>query len=276
MDLSHLLDSNIWILIGVLALAGCGSGFLAGMLGVGGGIVVVPALFHVLGAFDVPLDLRMHIAVGTSLGSIVPTSIISLRAHNKRGAIDWPLFRQWGPWVAVGVVLGSIIASDVRGATLTLIFAIMSMIVALYLALGRPDFHLTNKLPGTPIRQAICLFIGGVSAMMGIGGGSLSVPAMTLCSYPIRRAIGTASALGLIIAVPGTITFMVTGLNESGLPPASLGYVNIIAVLALVPSSLIFAPIGAKVAHTTPQIILRRCFAGFLFITSLRMFYSLF
>jgi uncharacterized membrane protein YfcA len=276
MDLSHLLDSNIWILIGVLALAGCGSGFLAGMLGVGGGIVVVPALFHVLGAFDVPLDLRMHIAVGTSLGSIVPTSIISLRAHNKRGAIDWPLFRQWGPWVAVGVVLGSIIASDVRGATLTLIFAIMSMIVALYLALGRPDFHLTNKLPGTPIRQAICLFIGGVSAMMGIGGGSLSVPAMTLCSYPIRRAIGTASALGLIIAVPGTITFMVTGLNESGLPPASLGYVNIIAVLALVPSSLIFAPIGAKVAHTIPQIILRRCFAGFLFITSLRMFYSLF
>jgi len=276
MDLSGLLDSDIWILIGVLALAGCGSGFLAGMLGVGGGIVVVPALFHVLGAFDVPLDLRMHIAVGTSLGSIVPTSIISLRAHNKRGAIDWPLFRQWGPWVAVGVILGSIIASDVRGATLTLIFAIMSMIVALYLALGRPDFHLTDKLPGTPIRQAICLFIGGVSAMMGIGGGSLSVPAMTLCSYPIRRAVGTASALGLIIAVPGTITFMVTGLHEGGLPPVSLGYVNLIAVLALVPSSLVFAPIGAKVAHTIPQIILRRCFAGFLFITSLRMFYSLF
>jgi uncharacterized membrane protein YfcA len=276
MDLSHLLDSDIWLLIGVLALAGCGSGFLAGMLGVGGGIVVVPALFHVLGAFDVPLDLRMHIAVGTSLGSIVPTSIISLRAHNKRGAVDWPLFRQWGPWVAVGVVAGSIIASDVRGATLTLIFAIMSMIVALYLALGRPDFHLTDKLPGTPIRQAICLFIGGVSAMMGIGGGSLSVPAMTLCSYPIRRAVGTASALGLIIAVPGTLTFIVTGFGEGGLPPASLGYVNIIAVLALVPSSLIFAPIGAKVAHTMPQIILRRCFAGFLFVTSVRMFYSLF
>jgi uncharacterized membrane protein YfcA len=276
MDLSGLLDSDIWILIGVLALAGCGSGFLAGMLGVGGGIVVVPALFHVLGAFDVPLDLRMHIAVGTSLGSIVPTSMISMRAHNKRGAIDWPLFRQWGPWVAVGVVLGSIIASDVRGATLTLIFAVMSLVVALYLAIGRPDFHLTDKLPGTPIRQAICLFIGSVSAMMGIGGGSLSVPAMTLCSYPIRRAVGTASALGLIIAVPGTITFMVTGFNEGGLPPVSLGYVNLIAVLALVPSSLIFAPIGAKVAHTIPQIILRRCFAGFLFITSLRMFYSLF
>lgn len=276
MDLSGLLSSDIWLLIGVLALAGCGSGFLAGMLGVGGGIVVVPALFQVLGAFDVPLDLRMHIAVGTSLGSIVPTSIISLRAHNKRGAVDWPLFRQWGPWVAFGVILGSIIASDVRGATLTLIFAIMSMIVALYLALGRPDFHLTDKLPGTPIRQAICLFIGGVSAMMGIGGGSLSVPAMTLCSYPIRRAVGTASALGLIIAVPGTLTFMVTGFSEGGLPPASVGYVNLIAVLALVPSSLVFAPIGAKVAHTIPQIILRRCFAAFLFVTSLRMFYSLF
>ncbi|WP_374310963.1 sulfite exporter TauE/SafE family protein [Dongia sp.] len=275
MDLSSIFSGETWFLIGILALAGCGSGFLAGMLGVGGGIVVVPALFHVLAAFDVPLDLRMHIAVGTSLGSIVPTSIISLRAHNKRGAVDWGLLRQWAPWVAAGVILGSIIASDVRGATLTLIFAIMSLLVASYLAIGRADFHITDKLPGTPIRQAICLFIGGVSAMMGIGGGSLSVPAMTLCSYPIRRAVGTASAIGLIIAVPGTITFMVTGFGETGLPMASVGYVNLVAVAALVPSSLIFAPIGAKVAHTIPQIVLRRCFAGFLLLTSLRMFYSL-
>ncbi|WP_374651205.1 sulfite exporter TauE/SafE family protein [Dongia sp.] len=275
MDLAGIFSSDIWFLVGILALAGCGSGFLAGLLGVGGGIVVVPALFHVLAAFDVPLDLRMHIAVGTSLGSIVPTSIISLRAHNKRGAVDWNLLRQWAPWVALGVIFGSIVASDVRGATLTLIFAIMSLLVASYLAIGRADFHITDKLPGTPMRQAVCLFIGGVSAMMGIGGGSLSVPAMTLCSYPIRRAVGTASAIGLIIAVPGTITFMVTGFNLAGLPVASLGYVNLIAVMALVPSSLIFAPIGAKVAHTIPQIVLRRCFAGFLLLTSLRMFYSL-
>jgi uncharacterized membrane protein YfcA len=125
------------------------------------------------------------------------------------------------------------------------------------------------------LRQVVCLFIGGVSAMMGIGGGSLSVPAMTLCSYPIRRAVGTASAIGLIIAVPGTITFIATGFSQVGLPAASLGYVNLIAVAALVPSSLIFAPIGAKVAHTIPQIVLRRCFAAFLLLTSLRMFYSL-
>ncbi len=275
MDSTALSLSNITFLIGVLALAGCGSGFLAGMLGVGGGIVVVPALFHVLEAFDVPLDLRMHIAVGTSPGSIVPTSIISLRAHHKRGGVDWQLLKQWAPWIALGVILGSIIASDVRGATLTLIFAIMSLLVATYLAIGRPDFHLTDKLPGTPIRQAICLFIGGVSAMMGIGGGSLSVPAMTLCSYPIRRAVATASAIGLIIAVPGALTFMVTGLGETGLPTGSLGFVNLIAVAALVPSSLIFAPLGAKVAHSIPQIVLRRCFACFLMITSLRMFYSL-
>lgn len=276
MDQAGFFSGDAWILVGILALAGCGSGFLAGLLGVGGGIVVVPALFHVLAAFDVPLDLRMHIAVGTSLGSIVPTSIISLRAHNKRGAVDWPLLRQWAPWVAVGVILGSVIASDVRGETLTLIFAIMSLVVASYLAIGRSDYHLTDKLPQTPIRQAICLFIGSVSAMMGIGGGSLTVPALTLCSYPIRRAVGTASAIGLIIAVPGALTFIVTGLGESGLPLASLGYVNLLAVAALVPSSLIFAPLGAKVAHTIPAVFLRRCFAGFLLITSLRMFYSLF
>lgn len=275
MDHISFFSGEIWFLIGILALAGCGSGFLAGMLGVGGGIVVVPALFQVMSAFGVPDDLRMHIAVGTSLGSIVPTSIISLRAHNKRGAVDWALFRQWAPWIALGVVLGSFIASEVRGATLTLVFAIMSLLVASYLAIGRPDFHLTDKMPGTPIRQAICLFIGGVSAMMGIGGGSLSVPAMTLCSYPIRRAVGTASAIGLIIAVPGTLTFIVTGWHEASLPVASFGYVNLLAVAALVPSSLIFAPIGAKVAHTIPQIVLRRCFAAFLLLTSLRMFYSL-
>ena len=275
MDLPSLLSSEIWLLIGLLALAGCGSGFLAGMLGVGGGIVVVPALFQVMSAFDVPDDLRMHIAVGTSLGSIIPTSIISLRSHNKRGAIDWDLLKSWAPWIAVGVILGSFIASEVRGATLTLIFAIMSLLVASYLAIGRSDFHLTDKLPGTPVRQMICLFIGGVSAMMGIGGGSLSVPAMTLCSYPIRRAVGTASAIGLIIAVPGTLTFIVTGWHEGALPIASLGYVNLLAVAALGPSSLIFAPIGAKVAHTVPQSVLRRCFAAFLLLTSLRMFYSL-
>lgn len=272
---STIFGGEIWILVGILAVAGCGSGFLAGLLGVGGGIVVVPALFHVLAAFDVPLDLRMHIAVGTSLGSIVPTSIISLRAHHKRGAVDWPLLRQWAPWVAIGVVFGSLIASDVRGATLTLVFAIMSLAVAAYLAIGRSDFHLTDELPGTPIRQMICLFIGGVSAMMGIGGGSLTVPALTLCSYPIRRAVGTASAIGLIIAVPGTITFVMTGIDETGLPTASLGYVNLLAVAALVPSSLIFAPIGARVTHTIPATLLRRCFAGFLLLTSLRMFYSL-
>jgi uncharacterized membrane protein YfcA len=275
MDPTSISNSELWLLIGILAIAGCGSGFLAGMLGVGGGIVVVPALFYVLGAFDVPLDLRMHIAVGTSLGSIVPTSLISLRAHHKRGAVDWSLLRQWAPWVGLGAVLGSVIASEVRGATLTLVFAIMSMLVAAYLALGRSDFHLTDKLPGSPIRQTICLFIGGISAMMGIGGGSLSVPALTLCSYPIRRAVGTASAIGLIIAVPGTLAFMVTGFDEAGLPAASLGYVNLLAVASLVPGSLIFAPIGAKVAHTIPALVLRRCFAVFLLVTSLRMFYSL-
>jgi uncharacterized membrane protein YfcA len=270
-----LFSDQVWLLAGILALAGCFSGFLAGLLGVGGGIVVVPALFHVLGAFDVPLDLRMHIAIGTSLGSIVPTSIISLRAHNRRGGVDWPLLGQWAPWIAVGVVIGSVLASMARGATLTAIFAVMALVIATYLAFARSDYHVSKTLPQTPLRQIICIAIGGFSAMMGIGGGSFTVPTLTLCSYPIRRAVGTASAIGLIIAVPGAISFIATGWGVDGLPNASLGYVNLLAVAALVPSSLIFAPLGAKVAHTVSGDILRKFFALFLLATSLRMFYSL-
>lgn len=270
-----MATEQILLLVGILALAGCFSGFLAGLLGVGGGIVVVPALFHVLGAFDVPLDIRMHVAIGTSLGSIVPTSIISLRAHNKRGGVDWALFRQWGPWVAVGVVIGSVLASMARGATLTAIFAVMALVIAAYLAFARADFHVSKTLPQTPLRQIICIAIGGFSAMMGIGGGSFTVPTLTLCSYPIRRAVGTASAMGLIIAVPGALSFVATGWGVDGLPAGSLGYVNLLAVAALVPSSLIFAPLGARAAHTLPGGYLRKFFALFLLATSVRMFYSL-
>lgn len=268
-------DQQALLLAGILALAGCGSGFLAGLLGVGGGIVVVPALFHVLGAFDVSLDLRMHIAIGTSLGSIVPTSIISLWSHHRRGGVDWPLWRQWAPWIALGVVIGSVLASFARGATLTAIFAVMALVVAGYLAFVRSDYHISKSLPGTPLRQLISIAIGGFSAMMGIGGGSFMVPTLTLSSYPIRRAVGTASAVGLIIAVPGAISFMATGWGLDGLPAASLGYVNLLAVAALVPSSLVFAPLGARVAHTVSGDILRKFFALFLLATSMRMFYSL-
>lgn len=270
-----MFDYDILLLAGMLALAGCFSGFLAGLLGVGGGIVVVPVLFHVLGAFDVPFDLRMHIAIGTSLGSIVPTSIISLRSHHRRGAVDWGMLKQWAPWIAVGVVIGSVLASIAKGATLTLIFAVMALVIAGYLAFARSDYHLAKSLPVTPWRQAICIAIGGFSAMMGIGGGSFTVPTLTLCSYPIRRAVGTASAVGLIIAVPGAISFVVTGWGLAGLPEMSLGYVNMLAVAMLVPGSLVCAPLGARVAHTVPGGILRKFFALFLLATSMRMFYSL-
>lgn len=268
-------EQDMLLLAGILALAGCFSGFLAGLLGVGGGIVVVPALFHVLGAFDVPLDIRMHVAIGTSLGSIVPTSLISLKSHHKRGAVDWPLLKSWAPWIALGVVIGSLVASYAKGTTLTLTFAVMALLIAGYLAFARADYHIAKSLPASPWRQLICIAIGGFSAMMGIGGGSFTVPTLALCSYPIRRAVGTASAVGLLIAVPGAISFVITGWGTAGLPEFSLGYVNVLAVAMLVPGSLVCAPLGARVAHTMPGGILRKFFALFLLATSTRMFYSL-
>lgn len=272
MDLDY---ASLAALVAALFAAGIFAGLLAGLLGVGGGIVVVPVLFQVFTFLGVDEAVRMHLAVGTSLATIIPTSIASVRSHHRRGSVDIPLVRAWGPSILAGVVMGTVIASLVRGWVLTAVFGTIALAVAANMALRRDGWVVRDTLPSGLPKHAIGATIGVISAMMGIGGGSLTVPILSACSYPIRKAVGTAAAIGLIIAVPGAVGFIVSGNGVPGRPFGSLGYVNLVGFALLIPATTLSAPWGAKIAHAINPVNLRRAFAVFLLLTSLRMFYSL-
>ena len=257
-----------------LVIAGAVGGLVAGLLGVGGGIVVVPILYHVLSLLGVDESVRMHIAVGTSLATIIPTSFSSVTAHNRKGAVDWDLLRRWAAPMVVGVLIGSALAGLASGRALSLVFACVALPVALHLAFGGEERRLADRLPGGAAGMALPAFIGGVSTMMGIGGGTVGVPAMTLCGVPIHRAVGTASAFGVIISIPGTLGAIAAGWHAHGLPPYSLGYVNLLGFILIAPISYIMAPVGAHFAQATDKKRLRILFAAFIAITAGRMLWD--
>jgi uncharacterized membrane protein YfcA len=257
-----------------LVIAGVVGGLVAGMLGVGGGIVIVPVLYHVMDLMGIDPNVRMHIAVGTSLATIVPTSLSSLRSHNARGAVDWDLLRRWLLPMLVGVVAGSVLAGFAKGQSLALFFAVVALPVAIQMAFWGDTKKISDHLPTGVGGLALPFGIAGVSTMMGIGGGTVGVPAMTLCGVPIHRAVGTASAFGAIIAVPGTIGAIVAGWGAAHLPPYSLGYVNLLGFILIAPASYFVAPLGARLAHSTDKRSLRMVFAFFIAITAGRMLYD--
>jgi len=236
----------------------------------------VPLLFNVFPLFGIPEAIQMKLAVATSLATIVPTSIQSARKHHAKGAMDVGLIRSIWPAMLVGVALGTALAVYVHGDGLTAVFAVVALLVALNMGLTGVDSKITDGMPTGVGRQAIGLGIGGISAMMGIGGGTLGVPILSLCGVPIRSAVATSSAFGLIISIPATIGFIWGGWGDPLLPPFSLGYVNLIGFALIVPSSLLATPWGVHLAHTIPPIWLKRAFGAFLLITSIRMFWKLF
>lgn len=268
-----LLEISL-LAVGLLA-TGAISGVVAGLLGVGGGIVIVPVLFHLFTTMNISADVRMHLAVGTSLATIIATSSSSIRAHWRRGAVDTALLRQWGPWIFVGVLVGTALAGLVRGTLLSAVFASVALVVAVHMGLGSPRKVISEQLPEGVSRAGLAGFIGAVSAMMGIGGGTLSVPILTLFNYPIHRAVGTAAAIGFIIGVPGAIGFVISGWSAPNLPPFSFGYINLLGLALILPTSMLLAPVGAKLAHSLDTTRLRRVFAIFLAVTAARMFYGL-
>lgn len=264
------------VIFGALLLAaGAVAGVTAGLLGVGGGIVIVPVLWHMFDAIGIDEDVRMHVAVGTSLATIIATSVSSVRAHHRRGAVDFALLRSWGIWIFLGVLAGTAIAGFVRGPVLTAVFATVALIVSLHMGFGKQDWRIAESLPRNPGKAGLAAVIGAISAMMGIGGGTLSVPILSLFGYPIHRAVGTAAAIGFIIGIPGTIGFIITGLGVPERPPLSLGYISLIGFALIFPTSTLLAPYGAKLAHGLNTRNLKRVFAVFLGFTALRMFYDL-
>ena len=261
-----------WLgLFGWMLGAGAIAGLLAGLLGVGGGIVLVPALFYGLGLLGVPDSVRMHTAIATSLATVIVTAYRSARSHHRRGAVDTELLRLWAPAIVVGVALGSGVSASLDGIGLARLFAVMALGIAAYMGFGSQDWRLVERPPTGPARFGFGGFVGGFSVMMGLGGGTLGVPTLTLCGVPIRRAVGTAAGLGPIIAVPGVLALIWTGWGVPDRLPGSLGFVHVLGFAMIVPMTWLLAPVGARWAHALPPKALRRGFAFFLGLTALRM-----
>ena len=272
--LEFVSDHGSWV--AAMVFAGVLGGFVAGLLGVGGGIVIVPVLYFILSGMNIDLGLAMKIAVATSLGTIIFTSLSSTRSHYKRDAVDFALLKSWGVPIFLGVVIGTLLGGIVDGLVLTIIFAVVALLVAANMIFRARNAALAEDFPNRVVKAISGICIGLISAMMGIGGGTLSVSILTAFGFDIRRAVGTASAIGFIIAIPGAIGYALTGLGEPDLPVGSIGYVNLIALAALVPLTMLVAPLGAKVAHVLPRKVLSYAFALFLLATAIRMFVDIY
>lgn len=256
----------------VLLGAGAVAGTLAGLLGIGGGVIIVPIVTLLFEGQGIAADLAIKMAVGTSLATIVITAISSIYTHHRKGAVEWSLFRIMGPSVFVGSLVGAWVADWIPGEVLYVIFVVFLFVVSLQMAMSRVAAHST--LPGPPGLVAVSSVVGALSALLGIGGGAMHVPFLSYCGVPVKRAIATAAAVGLPLAISATAGFIVGGLDEQGMPPGSIGYVNLPVFGGIVAASLLFAPLGATLAHKLPDLLLRRLFSIFLFLLAARMAYN--
>jgi uncharacterized membrane protein YfcA len=253
---------------------GLAAGFMAGLLGVGGGLLMVPALAWAFAQQDFSAQFNIHLALATSLAVIVPTSLSSLRTHHAHGAVDWPVVRRIAPGILLGTLTGSLAAVKLPDAGLKIFFTIFLFYVATQMLVGfKPPA--SRQMPGRVGMTVAGGVIGLVSSWVGIGGGTLSVPFLTWCNTGLRRAIGTSAAIGLPIALAGAVGYIVSGLSVTGLPPASLGFVYLPALLAIALGSWLTAPFGARATHRLPVQRVKKIFAGLLYLLALRMAYSL-
>ncbi|EDQ33605.1 putative permease [Hoeflea phototrophica DFL-43] len=268
------LEELIWFAVALTA-AGALAGFLAGLFGIGGGAILVPVFYQVFGLLGVDEAVRMHLAIGTSLAIIVPTSIRSLLSHKLRGSVDLELLKSWIVPVPLGVVAASLIAASVSSGGLRAIFAIISVIVGIRMLLNRESWRLGADLPPNPMRAAVGVVLGLLSALMGIGGGVLNNTFMTLFGRPVHQAVATSAGVGVLISIPGLFGYVWAGLGASGLPPFSTGYVNWIAVALIIPITLLIAPLGVRLAHSLDKRQLEVGFGIFILLVAARFFYSL-
>ena len=273
-----LLDLPVYeVIIILIALLGAGvaTGILAGLFGVGGGAIVVPALYAAFGAIEVPDTVRTQLCIGTSLAIIIPTSIQSFRAHRAKGAVDPEILRRWVVPVILGVLLGGVIAKFAPPALFKIVFVAVASFSATRLLFGK-GWRLGDTLPAPFIVRAYGVLIGVLSALMGIGGGQLGSMFMTLYNRPIHQAVATSSGLGALIAIPGTISYMIVGWPfQPILPPLSIGYVSFLGVGIIAPISTLAAPLGARLAHRFSKRQLEISFGIFLLLISANFLYGL-
>lgn len=269
-------SSELLIVILSLVGTGCFAGFLAGLLGVGGGIVIVPVLFFVFQMIGISPESAMSIAAATSLATMVFTSISSIRSHLKNGNVDVDLLKKLVPFVILGVIAGTVIATRINGLWLSGLFGCIAIMTSLNMLLRTNATPIAKTLPGSFGKGIIATNIGFFSVMIGIGGGTLTVPTLTAFNYPVHKAVGTAAAVGLFIALPGAVGLFLIGQSPADSPPMTFGLVNLLACICLIPLTVIFAPMGAKVSQKLDAKLLKRIFAITLIITGLRMLYQVF
>ena len=260
-------------LLAVLTIAAAIAGFMAGLLGVGGGIIMVPALYYAFTVLDFELVTRMHLAVGTSLAIIIPTSIISTKTHMEYDAVDFKMVKSFGLFILIGVILGTFLAVNLKTPTLVLFFSIFAFMVGLFFIFLREKLVENPKTISDIIKNISGIVIGFISVPLGIGGGSLMVPFMRTFGYDIRKSIGTAAAVGFLISLSGTITMIMGGkIIDNINTPFSIGYINLLGFAVFVPVTMIMARFGAKAVYKIDKKLLSKIFGTFLLIVSIRSF----
>ncbi len=269
-----MLSEMGWLIPAVgLLLAGLVAGFAGGVFGIGGGFIVVPALLLMLPLLGGDHAQYAHVAIGTSAATIIVTSIRSVMSHAKRGSVDFEILKSWAPWVILGDGVGVVLASHVDGKVLTMVFASGVLLMSLNFLLPRVgDKVITDQMPSGMLRVGIAGGLGTFSSLLGIGGGTIAIMVMTLCGRSIHRAVGTASGVGTLIAIPSAIGFAIIGQHEKGLPWGSLGFVNMPATLAIASMSILTAPLGVAAAHWLEPRMLKRVFGVYLIVISMVMF----
>lgn len=264
--------NELIILLPILLVSGMIAGLLAGLLGVGGGIVIVPMLYHIFIYMGIDIFIAMPLSIGTSLSTIVVTSIMSARSHHKKGGIDWELTRKWIPFVIFGVLIGAFASKYIDGENLKFMFGILLLVVSLHMIISSfKSIVIAKDLPGRLGQSIFAILLGGFASILGIGGGTLMVPLLTLFSFPIHRAVSTASIFGLVISIPATIGYIIIGWDVPNLPIASTGYVNWLGFIVLVPMTMLFAPLGVRLAYSLNVKQLKVAFAIFLTLVGIKM-----
>jgi uncharacterized membrane protein YfcA len=275
--------AELAMIAGGLLVAGAITGLLAGLFGVGGGAVIVPVLYELFAALGVPDEIRMPLCVGTSLAIIIPTSIQSFRAHRRRGAVDMSILRVWAIPVIAGVVAGSFVARFAPAELFKWVFVLVASISALRLLFGKDSWRFAGDIPGKALMRVYGAIIGLLSALMGIGGGQLSSLFMTFYGRPIHQAVATSSGLGVLISIPGALGYIYAGWPRAAeyadvaavQLPMALGYVSLIGFILVVPTSMLLAPLGARVAHALPKRRLELAFGLFLLLVAGRFLFDL-
>ncbi len=274
MDIGISAESAMWLAAALLA-SGLVMGFVSGLLGIGGGGILIPVLYETFAALGVAPEIRMHMALGTSLAVIVPTSLRALSAHWKRGSVDVEGLKRFGLYAVAGVILGVLVADRSSSMVLKGVWVVFASLLAAKMAFGRDDWRLGPDLPKSKWVETYFVGVGFVSVLLSIGGGSFLVLIYSLYNRPMIQAVSTGSGLGPLIAIPGALGFIWAGWGDPLVPAFSLGYVSLLGAALIIPASVFAAPLGVRLSHGISKRKLEMAFAAFLTLVALRFSYSL-